>query len=258
MRLWILFKTILKKEWIDYKRYPFNMISAIITVYFVFLVFFFGLKFVAGGTAKFGSTTEGLIVGFFIWTYAISAYSSLSWSLMNEAKAGTLEQLYMCPAGFGWVSTFLIISDFFLSLMLTVPVLFLMMLTTGKFLHIDVISLFPLIIFTISAGYGIGFITGGLGLIYKKVQAFFQILQFVFIAFIAAPVDKAPILKILPFSLGTNLIGKNMINKTPVYRMPVNDLLFLFLNAVVYLGIGFLFFKWCEKIAKKRGLLGHY
>ena len=258
MRLWILFKTIFKKEWIDYKRYPFNMLSGIITIYFVFLVFFLGLKFVAGGSSKFGSTTEGLIVGFFIWTYAISAYSSLSWSLMNEARAGTLEQLYMCPSGFGWVSVFLIISDFFLSLIFTVPVLFLMMLTTGKFLHLDVISLFPLIALTISAGYGIGFITGGLGLIYKKIQAFFQILQFVFIGFIAAPVDKAPILKILPFSLGTNLIAKNMIYKIPIYRMSVNDLLLLSANAVIYMGIGMLIFKQCEKIAKRRGLLGHY
>jgi len=258
MRMWVLFKTIFKKKWINTKRYLFNTVSGIITVYFVFLVFFFGLKFVAGGSAKFGSTTEGLIVGFFIWTYAISAYSTLSWSLMNEATTGTLEQLYMCPAGFGWVSLFLIISDFFLSLIFTVPVLFLMMLTTGKFLHLDILSLFPLIILTISAGYGIGFITGGLGLIYKKVQAFFQILQFVFIAFIAAPVDKAPILKILPFSLGTNLIAKNMINKIPIYKMPFYDMLLLVLNACVYLGIGFLFFKLCENIAKKRGLLGHY
>jgi len=44
--------------------------------------------------------------------------------LMNEARAGTLEQLYMCPSGFGWVSIFLIISDFFLSLIFMVPVLF--------------------------------------------------------------------------------------------------------------------------------------
>ena len=258
MRHWILFKTIFKKEWIDYKRYPFNMISSIITVYLVFLVFFLGLKFIAGGTTKFGSTTEGLIVGFFIWTYAISAYSSLSWSLMNEARAGTLEQLYMCPLGFGWVSIFLIISDFFLSLIFAVPLLFLMMLTTGKFLHLDVITLFPLIVLTISAGYGIGFISGGFGLIYKKIQAFFQILQFVFIGFISAPVDKAPILKILPFSLGTRLIAENMIGKVPIYRMPLSDLFLLFANAVIYMGLGMLIFKQCEKIAKKRGLLGHY
>ncbi len=258
MRLWILFKTIFKKEWINFKRYPFNTISSIITIYLVFLVFFLGLKFVAGDTPKFGSTTEGLIVGFFIWTYALLAYSSLSWSLMNEAKDGTLEQLYMCPSGFTWVSIFMVISDFFLSLISAVPVLFLMMITTGKFLHLDAVTLFPLMALTIASGYGIGYITGGLGLIFKKVQAFFQILQFVFIAFIAAPVGKMPILKILPFSLGTNLIAKNMINKTPIYRMSANDLLFLFLNAAVYLGIGLLFFKWCEKIAKRRGLLGHY
>lgn len=40
-----------------------------------------------------GESLEGLVVGFLVWTFAIAAYSDLSWELMREAQQGTLEQL---------------------------------------------------------------------------------------------------------------------------------------------------------------------
>ncbi len=257
-RSWNLFKAIFIKEWISLRRYPFNTISAIVTVYMVFLLFFLGYKYVGGNQTTFTRTTEGFIVGFFIWTYSIAAYSTLSWGIIQEARTGTLEQLYMTPLGFETVSIYTVISNFIWSIVWVLPVLILMMVTTGRFLHFDIMTLIPLLILTIAGGYGIGFITGGLGLVFKKIQAFFQILQFVFVGFIVAPVDTLPVLKILPFSLGTKLIAQNMIEKLPIYRMPVYDLLILIANAIFYLTIGFLLFKTCEKIAKDRGLLGHY
>jgi ABC-2 type transport system permease protein len=257
-RSWNLFKAIFIKEWISLKRYPFNTISAIVTIYAVFLLFFIGYKFIGGNQSTFTRTTEGFIVGFFIWTYSIAAYSTLSWGIIQEARTGTLEQLYMTPLGFAAVSIYTVISNFIWSAVWVVPILILMMITTGRFLHFDLITLIPLLVLTIAGGYGIGFITGGFGLIFKKIQAFFQILQFVFVGFIAAPVDKLPLLKILPFSLGTRMIGQNMIEKLPIYKMPVYDLLILIANAIFYLAIGFSVFKLCEKLAKDRGLLGHY
>lgn len=257
-RNWNLFKAIFIKEWISLKRYPFNTISAIVTVYLVFLLFFLGYKFIGGNQATFTRTTEGFIVGFFIWTYSIAAYSTLSWGIIQEARTGTLEQLYMTPLGFETVSIYTVISNFIWSLVWVLPILALMMVTTGRFLHFNLITLVPLLILTIASGYGIGFITGGLGLVFKKIQAFFQILQFIFVGFIVAPVDKLPILKILPFSLGTKLIARNMIDKLPIYSMPIHDILILMANAIFYLAIGFSLFKVCEKIAKNRGLLGHY
>jgi len=164
----------------------------------------------------------------------------------------------MTPLGYETVSVYTVISNFVWSLVWVLPILVLMMVTTGRFLHFDLITLVPLLILTIASGYGIGFITGGLGLIFKKIQAFFQILQFIFVGFIVAPVDKLPILKILPFSLGTKLIARNMIDKLPIYRMPIHDILILIGNAIFYLVIGFSIFKLCEKAAKNRGLLGHY
>ena len=257
-RNWNLFKTIFIKEWISLKRYPFNTISGIVTVYMVFLLFFLGYKFVGGHQPTFGRTTEGFVVGFFIWTYSISAYSILAWGIIQEARTGTLEQLYMTPLGYERVAVFMVILNLFWSLVWVLPVLFLMMLTTGKFLHFDILTLIPLLILTISSGYGIGFITAGLGLIFKKIQSFFQILQFIFVGFLVAPVDKLPILKILPFSLGTKLIAQNMMDKVPIYRIPIYDILILILNAAFYTGFGLFTFKLCERIAKNRGLLGHY
>ena len=256
MGLLILFKNIFVKEFLIWKRYLFNTISAVITIVLIFIVMFVGLKFV--GAKNFGSTIEGLIVGFFIWTYSIMAYSSLSWGILEEARVGTLEQLYMSPFGFTWISFFYVISNFILSIGYAVPTLFFMMVITGRYLHIDVISLFPLLLLTMAAGFGIGYITGGMGLIFKRVRAFFQILQFIFIGFISIPVDKYPLLKMLPFSLGAHLIHKNMIDKVPIWRMNFLDLGLLTINAVFYMVVGILIFKFCEKKAKERGTLGHY
>jgi ABC-2 type transport system permease protein len=234
------------------------MLSSIITLYLLFLIIFLGYRAVGGQSVNFGNTVDGITVGFMLWTFSIGAYSLLAWNLMNEAKMGTLEQLYMTPLGFDKLCIFRIICDFFLNLLFVIPILILMMATTGRWLHIDILSLIPLFIFTLASAYGIGFISGGLGLVFKQIRSFFQILQFVFIGFIAAPVDKLPGLKLLPLSLGAKLIGKVMIHKLSVIKLPPLDLLELVLNGLFYFGLGFLLFKICERIAKQRALLGHY
>ena len=69
MRHLVLFWALLKKEYIYLKRYSFNTISGIITIYLVFLLIFYGVK--ALGGANFGDTLEGIVVGFMVWTFAI-------------------------------------------------------------------------------------------------------------------------------------------------------------------------------------------
>lgn len=239
-------------------RYPFNLFSSVITLYIIFLIIFLGYRAAGPQTPNFGNNVDSITVGFMLWTFSIFAYSLLAWSLMNEARMGTLEQLYMTRLGFDRVCIFKVVSDFFLNLVFVVPIAVLMMATTGRWLHIDLLSLIPLFILTLASVYGIGFISGGLGLVFKQIQAFFQILQFVFIGFIAAPVSKIPALKLMPLSLGTNLIREVMVNKLSITELSVIDLILLVLNGLFYFWVGFLVFKICENIAKKRGLLGHY
>jgi len=258
MKKLTLFRTMFVREWIGLKRYPFNLLSGLIALYLIFLVVFVGYKALGAGSPQFGDTLDGIVVGFMMWTFAIAAYSTLSWELMNEARMGTLEQLYMTPFGFDWVCIFRVISSFFLNLIFVLPILALMMVTTGRYLHLDLMSIVPLLILSLAGVYGIGFVMGGLALVFKQVQAFFQIIQFVFIGLIAAPISRLPLLKALPLALGSNLIGGVMVDKRSILLLPPGDLLILLINSAFYFLVGFWTFKLFLGIARKRGLLGHY
>lgn len=258
MKRFNLFRAVFKKSYIHFKRYPFNTLSALVAIYLIFLLLFLGIKAFTAGKTMYGGAVEGLIVGFFIWTFAIFAYSDLSFSLLQEARQGTLEQLYMTPVGFGWVNTFSILSNFVISLLLNALVLSLMMLTTGRLLHMDLVSLLPLLFVTLSGVYGIGLMMGGLALVYKRVEASFQILQFIFVILIATPSDKFPPMVYLPLSLGTELVSRIMIDELSLLDIPLRELFFLTGNSIFYLALGYGVFKLCERKARKRGLLGHY
>lgn len=261
MRHLVLFKALLKKEYIYLKRYYFNTLSGIVTIYLVFLIIFYGAKALLGGSsasAGFGETLDGIVVGFMVWTFAVLAYSDLSWAMIQEAQQGTLEQLYMTPLGFSWVALFRVITTFIFNGLIVVLMLFLMMASSGKWLHLDLLSLTPLMLLTIAGVYGIGFFMGGLALVFKQVQAAFQILQFVFVFLIAAPLEQLPFMRFLPLSLGTRLIGEVMIGELSLGQLPPGEILFLIGNSAFYFGLGFLAFKLLENVARDRGLLGHY
>jgi ABC-2 type transport system permease protein len=252
----ILVGAVFRKEMALFRRYIFNTLSGVIMIGLVFLALFLGLKMV--GRQDLGGTIEGMIVGFYVWTCAIMSYQILSWGIMEEARAGTLEQLYMSPYGLRRVSFCYVLSHFVISIGISIPVLAFMMILTGKYLHIDLPTVLPLLIVTMTAGFGLGYITGGLGLIYKRIQAFFQILQFVFIGFISLPVDRSPLFKFLPFTLGSHLISDNMIRDVPLWGMDPLDLLILALASGFYLVLGIVVFGLCERKARTDGTMGHY
>lgn len=258
MKYLVLFKTMFIREWLELKRYPMNFIGGLISVYLIFLVIFIGYKSVASPGPSYGSNLDEIVVGFMLWLFMLTALSTLSWELMNDARTGTLEQLYMTPLGFNYVCIFRVISSFLLNLLLILPILFLMMVTTGRYLHIDIISIVPLIILSISSIYGLGFAVGGLALIFKQIQPVFQVLQFIILAFIAVPIERIPLFKVLPVSLGSHLLRKVMVEKIFLLNLPMLDLFILVINSLFYVLIGFLVFNLAQQIARKKGLLGHY
>jgi ABC-2 type transport system permease protein len=197
-------------------------------------------------------------MGFMLWSFIVFAYSDLTWDFINEAQQGTLEQLYMSPLGFGWVSISHILGWLLINFITTFGMLFAMMGITGHWLNVDFISILPLMLLTVWGVYGFGFLMGGLALVFKQVQAAFQILQFVWLGLVAAPLDQFPMLKYAPVSWGTNLIGRVMIGEQSIFDIPAGDLLFLAANSAVYFTLGFLGFKYFERVARDRGLLGHY
>jgi ABC-2 type transport system permease protein len=172
------------------------------------------------------------------------AYAELSWVLTGEAQQGTLEQLSMSPLGLGRVLVARVASAMVFRIVIMLGFLLLMMATSGKWLRLDVITLVPLFAFTVASVLGIGFVMGGLAIVFKQVQAALGILQFGFVALIAAPVEQFPFLK--------------LIHGVSILAMPLDDLAFLAANGLFYFGVGLLIFKFFERAARSRGLLGHY
>lgn len=259
MHLSILFRTIFRRELTMMTRYMINTISGLVSIYLFFVLVFLGMQNLSGymaGNALSG-TLEGTIIGFFVWTFTIFAYSDLSWNLIGEAQAGTLEQLYLAPMGFKWVCACTVVSTFLLNLIPHTVFLLAMMATTGRWLHIDFLSLIPLMAITVLGAYGFGFALGGLALVFKRIQALFQIVQFVFLAFLLVP-TRVPWAKFLPLSLGNSLVNDVMVKGTPLWRLPIQSILMATAVGIVYLAIGLIIFARFERIARDRGLLGHY
>lgn len=253
----LLFWGLLKKNVIEYKRYFFNSISFLVSIYLMFVLIFFGFKSFASGP-NFGNTIDGIVVGVFLWNFTLELYSELSYTLLREARWGTLEQLYMSPEDFGWISLFHVLSQFILFFLVNLVFLYLMMLTTGRFLHLNLGSTLPILVVTLLGVAGIGYFLGGLALVFKRVESFLQIVQFILLALVMLPVESFPLLKYLPVAYGTDLLRKAMINGKTLSQFPPSDIAFLVLNSAFYFAIGFGAFKYFERIAKRKGLLGHY
>lgn len=254
---WILFRGTMKKTLITMRRYFFNTVSGLVTMYIVFCLLFFGAQSL-GGAVDLGDTLEGLVVGYFVWMVAIMAYSDLSWHLLNEAQVGTLEQMYLTPSGFHWVNAAFLLSNLLIQLVLLSIILALMMVTSGQRLVIDVFSMLPLLLLTMASVYGVGFIMGGLALIYKRIQAAFQIMQFVFVIFLTIPLGRYPLARFLPVAMGNSMLRQVMVEGTPLIRLGAGDMGILVLTAVVYLAVGVGVFRYCEGVSRRDGLLGQY
>ncbi len=258
MKRWIVLKSLFVKVIIEMKRYMFNTVSSLVTMYIVFLLLFFGAKAVGGTAFQAGDSLEGLVVGYIVWVFSIMAYSDLSWSISNEAQIGTLEQMYLSPTGFAWVSGSLLVSRFMVNLVMVIALLMVMMLTSGNWLNLDVISLFPLLVVTILGPYGIGFMMGGLALIYKRIQSAFQILQFVFVAFVAVPINQYYWIKYLPLAMGNRLVHQVMVDGDHLWQLPLGDLLVATIVGLAYFLVGLGTFAYCVTVARDRGLMGQY
>lgn len=95
-------------------------------------------------------------------------------------------------------------------------------------------------------------------MVFKHVEAVFQLFQFIWVGLIAVPLDQFPVAKFLPLSWGTHLIREVMIGEKSLFELPGSDLLFRLANSAFYCILGFAAFKWLEGRAKDLGLLGHY
>lgn len=247
---------ILKKELILLARYPVNTGAYFFALYSIFLLIFFGGR-TFGGDA-FDDSLGAIIVGYFLVTLSFTAFNELAYTFSREAAWGTLEQLYMSEVGFGATTALIAVIRTFLSLLWASLMLGLMILTTGKSIAVDVLSVLPVTLLAIAPLIGIGFAFGGAAILYKRISNVFNLMQFGVVGLVAAPVETYPLLKLLPLAQGSYVLRLIMNRGYRLWEVPAQELAVLVVVALAYLLVGYAAFDKFVTVARDRGVMGHY
>jgi ABC-2 type transport system permease protein len=256
MRLWLGFTAMLKKEFILLRRYFVNSLGGVITIYLIFMLIFWGYQGIAGGGIGLGDAVDHLVVGYVTWLMLMMAYQTIPYTILQESQEGTLEQLYMSPLGFVPLGAFKLLSAVITDSVIVIAMLFLTMATTGTQLNIDILSLLPLLLLAIAGVSGLGFLFGGVTLLFKRIQSYLQIIQFALIALVA--VDPSAVSRWLPATLPSHWIRMVMVKGCDLSSIPHQDWLTMLIAAVLSVLVGVSVFKFCEARARQQGILSHF
>lgn len=238
-------------------RYLPNTVSMFITFYAIFLMFFFGVQLV-GSPETAGQSTQHVIVSIVLWFLALMAMQGIGWEITTEATRGTLEQLYMSPVPAWRILLARMTGTVTLNLVIITLMLLVSMLTAGQWLSLDLATLLPLLALTVVCMLGVGFMVAGMALVYKQIQAFLQIAQFIFFALVSLPVGLTPWLELLPVVRGASMIREAMTAGRSLLEFAPLDWSLLILNSLLYFALGVLVYRLAERRAMRRGLLGQY
>jgi ABC-2 type transport system permease protein len=251
-----LVSVVARKKFTLLVRYPLNTATRFLTLVALFGVIFWGGGAVAGPTLS--DSLGGIIVGLFIWTLAIVAFSGLSWNVTREAQWGTLERLFISPHGFGVVMTTKMVVNVLFSFLWGFSLLVVMMALSGEWLALDPLTVLPLGVLTLASIGGVGFLFAGLALLYKRIENVFQLVQWGFVGLIAAPAGTYPLLKLLPISQGSYLLRRAMDDGVRLWEFAPAELGLLVVTGAGYFVLGYYFFLRAQSRARRKGLMGQY
>lgn len=257
MKWLILFKVNLKKELILLKRYLPNTISEILTFYLIFLGMFFGIQ-VIGDPQTAETNIQYVIVNYIFWYLAMMTMAGIGWAVSNEVVLGTLEQLYMSPLGAWRIFLAKIVARTIIELTIMTIMLFISMLTAGTWLNLDVFSILPILVITLIGIFGVSFMIAGAAVIFKQINSFLQISQFLFAGLTFFPLASAPFLIVAPMIKGVDMMREIMIHQKSLFDFSLFDYVALSVNSLFYLVLGIFVYLRCEQLAMKKGILGQH
>jgi len=251
-----LVRAVLYREYLIFVRYPANAIGGIVIALFFFGLLFYGGRMLAGQALT--DSIEGIIVGYFLWTLAVGAYSSISNDIGSEVQWGTLERHVMTPFGFAPVALLKGVAKIVRTFLTSTLILFVMLLITGTTLSLNVITVVTVAGLSVVSVLGLGFAAGGITVLYKQVGNWLNLLQFGFIVLVSAPAFDLGWTRALPLAHGSALLQRAMIDGTRLWEFSPVDLGILLATAVGYLGGGYLVFQYTTRRARRLGVLGDY
>jgi ABC-2 type transport system permease protein len=253
---WDLSKAVLYREYLIFVRYPANAIGGLIFGLLFFGLLFYGGKLLAGRALT--DSIEGIVVGYFLWTLSVGAYSAISNDIGSEVQWGTLERHVMTPFGFAPVALLKGVAKVVRTFLTSAVLLAVMLVLTGSTLQLHLLTVVPVAVLSVVSVLGLGFAAGGIAVLYKRIGNWLNLIQFGFIPLISAPAFDLGWARVLPLAQGSALLQRAMVDGTRLWEFPLADLGILLGTAVGYLLAGYVVFQLATDRARKLGVLGDY
>jgi len=251
-----LARAVLYREYLLFVRYPANAVGGIVVSLFFFGLLFYGGRMIAGRALT--DSIEGIVVGYFLWTLSVGAYSSISNDIGSEVQWGTLERHFTTPFGFAPVALAKGLAKVVRTFLVSTVILAAMLLMTGTNLRLPVLTVVVVAGLAITSVLGLGFAAGGLSVLYKRIGTWLNFLQFGFVLLVSAPAFDLGWTRFLPLAQGSALLQRAMLDGTPLWQFSPVDLTILAGVAVTYLGLGYVVFHYATRRARRLGVLGDY
>ncbi len=233
-----------------------------------FVLYFVGflLLMVVFQAAAPGYGTQGVLsslIGYITWKVCASSFIGVARIAEEEARTGTLEQLFLVNSS--PMQVFLARSlGIFLNQALRGLLLGWVLAVVLKVFVAPTLLSMIIFMLTFLGALGLGLMMAGLVLVYKRLGGFLSLIWQMLVFFSGALVPLPGVLlgglsSLLPLTWGIAALRASLLSHTTLFDLWQNGLLpGLLINTAVYLGLGCSLFAWGERHARKSGVLSHY
>ena len=209
------------------------------------------------------------LLGYMVWFFGMKAVDHMAYLIQDEAATGTLEQMYMTPAPLlviliGRSIGMLVVAAVQAALVAVVIALLVRLPVT---LDVRAIVLgAPVFALTMVGLFGFGFVVAGLSLVVKRTGTVMNMLVTALLYFsgVLLPLERLPeemaaVARTLPSTQGIAVLRDMVFGGLSLGEAWANGSLpWLVVHSALYFTLGWLFYAWCESIAKRQGSLGQY
>ncbi|AHF80920.1 ABC transporter permease [Thermococcus paralvinellae] len=262
---------IIEKELRMFFRYPLRVFSAVLVgIIFLIQFVFFGQAVLGGRYSQLLASSTGIgdyptyaLIGYVLWWLSVSPMEAYVWGIRRELQRGTFETNIAAPIRItelllGLAVSWLIMDSVLMVIVFAFGVLIFDISLTFSIL----LKSLPILLLSFLAFLGFGFIFAGLVMMLKHIGPFAQIFEFAMLFFsgVFFPLNVMPraiieFSKILPLTHSITAIRGIFVGKT--YAEIASSITWLLLLVLVYWLVGYILFRWAERITKVMGYGGY-
>jgi len=255
-----LFLAEFRRIFTQMRRYPSELISEVLVIVVIFYGMFLGSQYMSNGHV-YQSRLSSIVIGYTLWILVLDAVGNMGYNITTEAANGTLEQVFLSPAGPLRVLLARSLANLVFTCLFAIVTLFSIMAITGHWLRMSWWDIIPFVM-AIAVSIGIGFLVASVSMLFKRANQFLGLLQFFLLFVVMTPFTTWPgafhaIAVIVPLAPMVGLLDKMMIHNTGLFTEGY-WFWWGWLNLVLWIGVGMWVFQMAFNRARRKGTLGHY